>query len=55
VLGITDLPEPGRIVEVVKNEKEAQEKISLIQEQVNKTVDDSIVKQFISQIQANVF
>lgn len=55
VLGITDLPQPGRIVEVVKNEKEAQEKISLIQEQVNKTVDDSIVKQFISQIQANVF
>ena len=55
VLGITDLPQPGRIVEVVKNEKEAQEKISLIQEQVNKTADDSIVKQFISQIQANVF
>jgi len=55
VLGITDLPDPGRIVEVVKNEKEAQEKISLIQEQVNKTAGDSIVKQFISQIQANVF
>jgi hypothetical protein len=36
VLGITSLPEPGRIVEVVKNEKEAQEKIGLIQEQVNK-------------------
>lgn len=55
ILGITDLPEPGRIVEVVKNEKEAQEKIGLIQEQVNKTVDDGVVKQFISQIQANVF
>lgn len=55
VLGITDLPSPGRIVEVVKNEKEAQEKISLIQEQVSKTANDSIVKQFISQIQANVF
>jgi hypothetical protein len=39
----------------VKNEKEAQEKISLIQDQVNKNIDDSIVKQFISQIQANVF
>ena len=55
VLGITDLPDPGRIVEVVKNEKEAHEKISLIQEQVSKTAGDSIVKQFISQIQANVF
>ncbi len=55
VLGITDLPDPGRIVEVVKNEKEAHEKISLIQEQVNKTAGDSVVKQFISQIQANVF
>lgn len=55
VLGITDLPDPGRIVEVVKNEKEAQEKISLIQAQVNKTTDDSVVKQFISQIQGNVF
>jgi len=40
---------------VVKNEKEAHEKISLIQEQVNKTAGDSVVKQFISQIQANVF
>ncbi len=55
VLGITSLPDPGRIVEVVKNEKEAQDKISLIQEQVSKTVDDSVVKQFISQMQANVF
>ncbi len=55
VLGITDLPDPGRIVEVVKNEKEAQEKIWLIQEQVKKTAGDSVVKQFVSQIQANVF
>ncbi|MCX6824630.1 MAG: translation initiation factor IF-2 [candidate division SR1 bacterium] len=55
LLGITDLPEPGRIVEVVKNEKEAQEKISLIQEQVDKNAGDSIVKQFISQVQAGAF
>ncbi len=52
ILGITDLPEPGRIVEVVKNEKEAQAKIALIQEQVNKTSHESVVKQFISQIQS---
>jgi translation initiation factor IF-2 len=52
VLGITDLPEPGRIVEVVKNEKEAQEKISLIQEQVSKNSGESVVRQFISQLQS---
>lgn len=52
VLGITDLPDPGRIVEVVKNEKEAQEKIWLIQEQVNKNSGESIVNQFISQLQS---
>lgn len=55
VLGINDLPDPGRIVEVVKNEKEAQEKIWLIQEQISKTSDHSVVKQFISELQANVF
>ena len=54
-LGITHLPDPGRIVEVVKNEKEAHEKILLIQDQVSKSADESVVKQFISQIQANVF
>ncbi len=52
VLGITHLPEPGRIVEVVKNEKEAQEKIWLIQEQVIKNSGESVVKQFISQLQS---
>jgi len=36
----------------VKNEKEAQEKIGLIQEQVNKTSGESIVHQFISQLQS---
>ena len=55
VLGITDLPDPGRILEVVKNEKEAQEKISLIQEQISKTSTTSIVKQFISQLQSSTF
>ena len=55
VLGITHLPEPGRIVEVVKNEKEAQEKISLIQEQVSNNSGESVVKQFISQLQSGTF
>lgn len=52
ILGITDLPEPGRIVEVVKNEKEAQEKISLIQEHVKKNSSESAVQQFIAQLQS---
>jgi len=53
ILGITDLPEPGRIVEVVKNEREAQEKIALIQEHIKKTSWESAVHQFISQLQSN--
>ncbi len=52
VLGINELPEPGRIVEVVKNEKEAHEKIGLIQEQVKKNSGESAVHQFISQLQS---
>jgi len=32
-LGISELPEAGRMVEVVKTEKEAHDKIDLIKEQ----------------------
>ncbi len=52
VLGISELPEPGRIVEVVKNEKEAHEKIALIQAQVKKDTGESVVTQFINQLQS---
>jgi translation initiation factor IF-2 len=52
ILGITELPEPGRIVEVVKNEKEAQDKITLIQDQVKKQNGESVVQQFIAQLQS---
>jgi translation initiation factor IF-2 len=52
ILGITELPEPGRIVEVVKNEKEAQEKIAMIQEQISKQSAESAVHQFISQLKS---
>jgi len=48
LLGITDLPEPGRIIEVVKNEKEAQAKIALIKEQIKKRSPQSAVQQFIA-------
>lgn len=52
ILGITELPQPGRIVEVVKNEKEAQDKITLIQDQVKKQNGESVVQQFIAQLQS---
>ncbi len=52
VLGITDLPEPWRILEVVKNEKEAHDKISLIQDQIIKQSGSSAVKQFITEMQS---
>ncbi|MFA5747501.1 MAG: translation initiation factor IF-2 [Candidatus Absconditabacterales bacterium] len=52
ILGISDLPEPGRIVEVVKNEKEAQNKTALIQDQIKKQSPDSAVQQFISQLKS---
>jgi len=48
ILGITDLPEPGRIIEIVKNEKEAQAKIALIKEQIKKQSPESAVQQFIA-------
>lgn len=52
VLGITSLPEPGRILEVVKNEKEAQERIAVIQEHVKQQSGESVVQHFISQLQS---
>jgi hypothetical protein len=36
----------------VQNEKEAHEKITLIQEHVNNNAGDSVVQQFISQLQS---
>jgi len=53
VLGITSLPEPGRIVEVVKNEKEAQQKVMLIQEQAKSRAPESVIQQFISGVKNN--
>jgi translation initiation factor IF-2 len=52
ILWISDLPEPWRIVEVVKNEKEAQNKTALIQDQIKKQSPDSAVQQFISQLKS---
>lgn len=52
ILWFTKLPEPGSIVEVVKNEKIAQEKISLINDQENSGKNISVVQSFISQLQS---
>jgi len=52
ILWITDLPEAGRMVEVVKNEKEASTKITLIQEQEIKQGSKSAVQDFLSKLWA---
>lgn len=48
ILGITSLPDPGRILEVVKSEKEAQQKVALIQEQAKKSSPESAIQQFLT-------
>lgn len=50
ILWITDLPEPGRIVEVVKNEKMAQEKMTLIQENSRSHWPESVIQQFMTEL-----
>ena len=53
ILWITDLPEAGRMVEVVKNEKEAEHKISLIEAQESAKDNQSVLQDFISKLSAN--
>jgi len=53
ILGITSLPEPGRIVEVVKSEKEAQQKVAMIQAQVSSNSPESVIQQFVSSVKNN--
>lgn len=50
ILWITDLPEAGRMVEVVKNEKEATNKIQLIQDQEKSKWSQSAVQDFLSKL-----
>lgn len=50
ILWITNLPEPGRIVEVVKNEKIAQEKMILIQENTKLQSTESVIQQFMTEL-----
>lgn len=52
ILGFTELPEPGRIVEVVSNEKEANQKIAFIKESETKSTGDGALQQFLAQLKA---
>ena len=53
ILWITDLPEAGRMIEVVKNEKEAEHKVSLIEQQESSKNNQSAVQDFIAKLSAN--
>ena len=50
ILGISELPEAGRMVEVVQTEKEAHDKIELIKSQETSIVKQSVVQDFLSQL-----
>lgn len=50
ILWISELPEAGRMVEVVKNEKEAHNKIDLIQAQETNKWWQSVVQDFLSKL-----
>ena len=52
ILWFTELPEPGRIVEVVDNEKEAHTRIEFIKEKESKSSNDWALQQFLSQLKA---
>ena len=46
------MPEPGRIVEVVSNEKEANQRIAFIKENETKAKGDGALQQFLAQLKA---
>jgi translation initiation factor IF-2 len=52
VLGFPDLPEAGRIVEVVNNEKEAQTKVAKIQAQESSKSAEGAVQEFLAQLKS---
>ena len=52
ILWFTELPEPGRIVEVVDNEKEAHSRIEYIHEKESKLSNDWALQQFLTQLKA---
>lgn len=52
ILWFTELPEAGRVVEIVNNEKEAQHKVSVIQEQEASHKNEWAVQEFLAQLKA---
>lgn len=52
ILWFTELPEAWRIVEIVNNEKEAQHKVAVIQEQESKHKSEWAVQEFLAQLKA---
>jgi translation initiation factor IF-2 len=53
ILGLSELPEAGRIVEVVSKEKEAQQKIAAMQEQELNSSKKTSIEQFLSDLQTS--
>lgn len=51
ILGLNEIPEPGRIVQGVDNEKEAKNQIDLIEQQLNNTGNTGGIQHFLHQIQ----
>jgi translation initiation factor IF-2 len=51
ILWLSELPEPGRMVEVVAKEKDAQARVSAIQEKESVETHASVVDQFLQDIQ----
>lgn len=52
ILGLSDLPEPGRMVEVVAKERDAQDRVSQIQSKEESESHASVVDQFLQDIQS---
>ena len=53
ILGFAQMPEPGCMIEVVKNEKEANERVNIIQSKAIKQSAESAVQEFLSWLQAS--
>jgi hypothetical protein len=50
ILGIQDLPEPGRMAEVVNSDKEANSKISAIEEHEQSLSKEAILQDIMQKI-----
>ncbi len=53
ILGLSELPEPGRMVEVVAKERDAQERVAHIQDKEAAEHQTSVVDQFLQDLQSS--